>query len=107
MKIDCKHFLTCNANLCPLDQDMAWRSWFIGEDVCKFKEHKDLPMIRRQKQLNRLKPAKYAESLLFSDWLTRTAPQKILLSPEEKAERLARLHPSSSNDPRSPTQDDS
>jgi hypothetical protein len=104
---DCKHFLTCNANLCPLDPDIASRSWFIGEDVCKHKDHKDLPMIRRQKQLNRLKPTIYAEKPLHADWLRKTAPRKISLSPEEKAERLARLHRKSSNDTHPPAQGDS
>lgn len=101
---DCKHFLTCNANLCPLDPDMDRRSWLIGEAVCKHKGHKDLPMLRRQKQLNRLKPDKYERRPLLGDWLRRTAPKKISLSPEEKAERLARLHRGGSRQNHFPTQ---
>ncbi len=107
MMTNCKHYLTCNANLCPLDPDIARRSWFIGEDVCKHKDHKSFPMIRRQKQLNRLKPGKYEGNPLSPDWLRRTAPRKISLTPEQKAERLARLHRSPSNGTRSPAQDDS
>lgn len=88
----CKYFISCNANLCPLDQEIGLRSWFIGEDVCKSKDHAKDPMIRRQKQLNRLRPQKYIDKPLLADWLKATAPQKRILSPEEKAERIARLN---------------
>lgn len=88
----CKHFISCNANLCPLDQEIRLRSWFIGEQVCKSKDHARDPMIRRQKQLNRLRPQKYIDKPLSAEWLIASAPQKRLLSPEEKAERLARLN---------------
>lgn len=87
----CKHFISCNANLCPLDSGIGLRSWFMGEEVCKSRDRANDPMIRRQKQLNRLKPQKYADKPLSAEWLIATAPQKRILSPEEKAERLARL----------------
>jgi hypothetical protein len=94
----CKYFTTCNTNLCPLDKEIGLRTWFIGEDVCKSRDHATDPMIRRQKQLNRLRPLKYTEKPLSAEWLSATAPQKRILSPEEKAERLARLNRKKASD---------
>jgi hypothetical protein len=88
---ECRLFKTCSANLCPLDQDLSVRSWSIGESVCKSKFHQDLPMIRRQKQLNRRKPEKHMELSLSPDWLVRTAGKLRHLTSEQKARTLSRL----------------
>lgn len=70
----CKHFISCSANLCPLDPDLALRSWFIGEEICRLKMHADLPMARRQKQLNRRQPKEYLERPLSARWLISSNP---------------------------------
>lgn len=81
---DCPQYRTCNANLCPHDPDIDKRSWFLGEDVCRVREHKAMPMIRRQRQLNRLRPAKYMETPLSPSWLSATARVKRVLTDEQR-----------------------
>ena len=83
--MDCKHFNACNANLCPLDPELTHRTWFIGEAVCKRKDHASLPMIKRQKQLNKKRPKEYAGKPLRSPWLEDTAPRERVLSDEHRA----------------------
>jgi hypothetical protein len=79
-----KRFTGCNANLCPVDPNLDRRTWFIGEDVCKNPECAGSAMIRRQKQLNRLKPSTYLDNVLTPAWLIKTAPTKRVLTPEQK-----------------------
>jgi len=91
----CHNYLTCNANICPLDPDLDKRAWFIGEDVCNRKDLFSLPMIRRQKQLNRKKPREYVDKPLDAKWLTGTAPKRRLLSEERRsalAENMRRIN---------------
>jgi len=87
----CPNYKTCNANLCPLDSDIEKRTWFIGEDVCNRKDHTDMPMVRRQKQLNKRKPMEYSEKPLFAVWLSESAPKKRRLSPEHRAALAERM----------------
>lgn len=82
--MDCKHFNTCNANLCPIDPELAHRTWFIGEAVCRRKDHAILPMIRRQKQLNKKRPKEYSGKPLRSHWLEHTAPRERALTDEHR-----------------------
>jgi|GEM_PF-3178805 len=92
---NCHNYLTCNANICPVDPDRNKRSWFIGEDACSRKDFASLPMTRRQKQLNRKKPREYLGQPLYADWLTRTAPKKRSLSEEHRsalAENMRRIN---------------
>ena len=89
--MDCKHFASCNANLCPLDPELDNRTWFIGEDCCKRQDFAALPMIRRQKELNKKRPGKYSERPLHAEWLRRTVRKKRSLSPEHLAELRDRM----------------
>ncbi|MCK8604412.1 hypothetical protein [Desulfoferrobacter suflitae] len=100
--VDCKHFRSCSANLCPLDPELARRSWTIGEEICRCKAHRDLPMIRRQKQLKRLKPQKYLDKLLTAQWLMKTAPRKRSVSAQQRqklVDRLKSSHPAKKKSP--------
>lgn len=81
---ECRLLNGCNANLCPLDDDIMKRIWFIGEDVCNLPENRQLPMVRRQKWLNKHQPKGYMDSPLRSDWLTETARKKRELTEEER-----------------------
>ena len=89
---DCKHFLSCSANLCPLDPDLDERTWFIGEAVCKRKDLAALPMIRRQRQLNRKRPGEYMGKPLRAAWLRSSAPRKRVLSEERRAQLRDRMN---------------
>ncbi|MDR2143472.1 MAG: hypothetical protein LBP29_03785 [Treponema sp.] len=33
--MDCKYFDGCSAPLCPKDEDVADRTWFTDEDICR------------------------------------------------------------------------
>lgn len=84
---DCNLFLTCSANICPLDPDKHLRNWFPGEDVCRARAMKDVPFIRRQRKINRTRPQGLEDQALTVDYLTATAPVKRILTEEQK-ERL-------------------
>jgi hypothetical protein len=90
----CRKFKKCNANLCPRDPDIHLRTWFVGEKVCLFSQYQDLPLVQRQRQLNRRKPASMMEKRLTYDYLVKTAPRKRILSESHKAQLLeaARRH---------------
>lgn len=89
---DCKHFLFCSANLCPLDPDLDERSWFIGEAICRRKDLAGLSMVKRQKQLNRKRPGEYSGKPLQATWLRRSAPRKRVLSEEHRAQLRDRMN---------------
>ncbi len=93
--VDCKRFTSCSANLCPLDSEIEERRWFVGEGVCKRKDFAHLPMIRRQRQLNRTRPGKYMDRPLKASWLATTWRAKRTLSDEEKEKLRKRLQSSS------------
>jgi hypothetical protein len=86
----CTHFETCSSNLCPRDPDISFRTWYIGEDVCPLREYRDLPFIRRQRQINKRRPPSLIDKLFTYAELVETAPKKRTLSPEAKA-RLREL----------------
>jgi hypothetical protein len=87
----CPNYKTCNANLCPLDSDLEKRTWFIGEDVCSRKDNAGLPMIRRQRQLNKRRPSEYSGKPLSSGWLSESAPRKRQISDEHRAALSERM----------------
>lgn len=87
----CRLYGSCNANLCPLDPDLGRRTWMIGEEVCNLPEHRQLAMIRRQRQLNRLRSESYMGMALEPEWLAKTARAKRELSEEQRTALVARL----------------
>ncbi len=87
----CPKYMDCSAPLCPLDRENHKRTWIILEEVCKSKEHKELPWIRRQKKLNRTAPATLMDQPLGLEYLSKTAPKKRILSAEHKAKLLSGL----------------
>lgn len=90
--MDCKHFPSCSVNLCPLDPGMDDRNWFIGEAICRRKDLAGLPMVKRQKQLNRKRPDEYSGKPLQAAWLRRSAPRKRVLSDERRAQLRDRMN---------------
>lgn len=91
-QMGCKHFPSCSANLCPLDHDLDERAWFMGEAVCKRKDLAALPMIKRQRQLNRKRPGEYTGKPLRAAWLRGSAPRKRVLSEEHRAQLRDRMN---------------
>jgi hypothetical protein len=88
---DCRLNTNCNANLCPLDSELDKRTWFIGDDVCNLPDYRQLPMIQRQRQLNRLKPNTYLDMALRADWLAETVRAKRILTDEQREMARARM----------------
>jgi hypothetical protein len=88
---DCIHFPSCSANLCPLDPGLDDCTWFIGEAICKRKDLAGLPMIKRQKQLNRKRPLEYSDKPLQAAWLKASAPRKRSLSAEHRSKLRERM----------------
>jgi hypothetical protein len=80
----CKHFEYCSANVCARDADIHLNTWFIDEDIRPLREFRDLPVIRRQRQLMKRRPPSLIDKLLSYDYLVKTAPKKRVLSPEAK-----------------------
>jgi hypothetical protein len=49
--MDCKYFDGCSAPLCPKDDGITDRTWFVDEDICRLA---DVPeWIRRQRKVSR------------------------------------------------------
>jgi hypothetical protein len=84
----CSLYLTCSANLCPLDPDKHLRNWFPGENICRAKAFQQEPFVRRQKKINKYRPEGLEDKPLKVDYLTETAPVKRTLSPEHQAKLL-------------------
>jgi hypothetical protein len=89
----CKHSQSCSSNICPKDKDVNLRTWFVDEDICSLREYRDLPFVRRQRQLKKRRPPSLMDKLLSYDYLMKTAPKKRTLSPEHKAKLLAASKP--------------
>jgi hypothetical protein len=91
---NCRLYDSCNANLCPEDPDIHKRIWFILEDVCNLPEHRQRPMVRRQRQLNRLAPESYLDKPLQAGWLIETARvRKVLTDAQSEALRRYAFKP--------------
>jgi len=51
---NCKYFNTCNAQLCPLDEESLENCiWYSNEDICKLQGAGKLLFIKQQKKLKR------------------------------------------------------
>ncbi len=88
---DCRLNMNCNANLCPLDPELDKRTWFVGEDVCTLPDYRQLPMIQRQRQLNRLRSHTYLDMAFRADWLAATVRAKRILTDEQREKARARV----------------
>jgi hypothetical protein len=51
MNMDCKYFDGCSAPLCPKDEDIADRTWFPDEDICRLADIPD--WVKRQRKISR------------------------------------------------------
>ncbi len=68
--IDCPTFRTCNAMLCPLDDEIEYRYWYPGESICSYQAaNKGLDWIRRQRAIS--KKAKNNETCFTLKMLKR------------------------------------
>ena len=59
----CRHFERCSAPLCPVDEMIRRRLWYVGEPVCKNPFYTKLGWIRKQRTIQRKK-------IIF--WLNRS-----------------------------------
>lgn len=50
---ECKHFETCEAPLCPLDDNLDSCIWYSDEEICRSSIFKKLQWIRIQKRLRK------------------------------------------------------
>ncbi len=50
---ECKHFESCDANLCPLDEDLDACVWYPDENACRSTRFAKLQWIRIQKRLKK------------------------------------------------------
>lgn len=49
----CRSCQTCDAPLCPLDEDIGHRQWFPDEPICKVRECGGLVWIRNQRKVKK------------------------------------------------------
>lgn len=49
---DCIRFDFCGAPLCPLDNQITERVWYVSEEVCLSRKHAKKRWIKRQKRIN-------------------------------------------------------
>ena len=52
--IECPYFESCNAPICPLDENKGKVIWYSDEAICKNPEYSDLDFIKTQKKIAKL-----------------------------------------------------
>jgi len=57
--IECPYFDSCNAHICPLDENKEKALWYSDEAICKNRDFSDLEFIKTQKKVSKLNK-KYA-----------------------------------------------
>jgi len=67
MEKQCKHFKTCTATLCPLDQDTLKSKWFPDEAICVKFNYKWIKAQRKIFKICRDKSRYFTYSMLARD----------------------------------------
>jgi len=49
--IECPYFDSCNAPICPLDENKGKAIWYSDEAICKNRDFSDLEYIKTQKKI--------------------------------------------------------
>ena len=49
----CPRYKACNAQLCPLDEDIGKRNWYADEDICGLKKNWTLLWVKNQKKIKK------------------------------------------------------
>jgi len=57
--IECPYFDSCDAPICPLDENKEKTLWYSDEAICKNWDFSDLEFIKTQKKVSKLNK-KYA-----------------------------------------------
>ena len=52
--IECPYFDSCNAPICPLDENKEKAIWYSHEAICKNPEYSDLDFIITQKKITKV-----------------------------------------------------
>ena len=52
--IECPYFDTCNAPICPLDENKEKAIWYSDEAICKNRDFSNLDFIKTQKKISKL-----------------------------------------------------
>jgi len=63
--IECSYFDSCNAPICPLDENKEKAIWYSDEAICKNRDFSDLEFIKTQKKVSKLNK-KYAVCGFFT-----------------------------------------
>jgi len=50
----CPFFNSCNAPICPLDENKGKAIWYSDEAICKNRDFSDLDFIKTQKKISKL-----------------------------------------------------
>jgi hypothetical protein len=78
----CRLFEDCLAPLCPLDPISLKGVWYIDEEICRSRTHGNLPWIRAQRKIARVKAVGYFTLEMLHD--IRTARKGMVgLDPNE------------------------
>jgi len=51
----CPRFNNCGAMLCPMDEFLEHRSWYVDEEICTRRDFQNLDWIRKQKRIAKIK----------------------------------------------------
>ena len=55
----CKFYELCETPICPLDTENLKIIWYPGEEICRDRNHKNLPWVQAQRKLAKVAPAGY------------------------------------------------
>jgi hypothetical protein len=52
--IECPYFDSCNAPICPIDENKGKAIWYSDEAICKNRDFSDLEFIKTQKKISKV-----------------------------------------------------
>ena len=50
----CKHFDSCSAPICPLDEGVSMRNWYPDEGICKVRKFQQERWLKSQKKIKKI-----------------------------------------------------
>lgn len=91
---ECLQFEGCDAPLCPLDDDISSRIWYLDEPVCIATKHRQHRWIRKQRLLKRSRPKSYIDKVITQQMLYDVSRPKQLSEEQRSAlrERIKVMH---------------
>ena len=98
LREQCQRFEKCDAPLCPLDEDIEKRVWYVGEEICRAQKHNKHRWIKKQRSIVRRQTKTWLDKAITYEMLYNASrPPK---NREVTQAQLAALAKARANSPR-------